>query len=285
MKMASPLNEIVSELSRLNPDASSDEICSSVIGQIETVLTEVLKTIKLPSLPSPAQIRVEEWKLGRRGKRSKALRGESSLKRKTTLIQQFEYVKQQLNGHEVDTSLVEPTITYGDLDTVPRLILHPTSGSAEMERDGTSSGWPALLPGGFKEPLRMHTALLQEQREELLPRIPLDAEIHNRISTDFLFADVLKAIEVKIRSFVHSHPLKMSFTVSSLRDIEVPEWRKIILGVNAPDMDFDQKMVIWEKVDAEVRQALHEVEQRVNGSDKDKIQAINRNLFIRMKLP
>ncbi|MBS7631643.1 hypothetical protein KEJ47_08795 [Candidatus Bathyarchaeota archaeon] len=283
--MASPLNEIVSELSRLNPDASPDEICSSVIDQIEAVLPEVLRKIKLPSLPSPAQIRQEELKLRRVRKKWRAFREGPSLERKQMFIQQLEYVKYQLNGHEADTSFVEPAVTYGDLDTIPRLIPRPISRSSTIERRLAPGGGPALILGRVKGPLRMHTSLIEERIEELFPKMSLDAEVQNKIFTDFLFADVLKAVEVRIRSFVHSYSLKMSFNILSRRDIEVPEWRKIILGVDAPDLDFDQKMAIWDKIDAEVRQAIHEVEQRVSGSDKDRVKAINRNLFIRMELP
>lgn len=279
--MSSLFTEIVSELRRNNPDASPEELSESLIEVMEReILPNAIKNMRLPSPPSSLQVRLEELRLRRVKKK---FRKPSSLKKRERLIREFEYVKYQFNGGRADSPFFAPEISLTDLDNPKRLLFelsnNPSVQEVFLKKDGISI---ESIPK--ERTVIPYTKLVKEKEKVKFPKFVITQEIQNKIVSDSLFRDIFRAIEITVKGFVTTYPSKIDLTASLHTDLEIPEWKKVVLGINAPGVDFDQKMTLWDIIDAKIREAIAEIMQHAGPSERRSIEDINRNLFTRMEL-
>jgi len=288
--MTTLLTEIVSEVLKYNPNIASDIVIDGMIKTIEQeILPNVLRRIEILRFPSPGEIRYQELKQKRIKKK---FRGGYSIKNLLALWQQFEYVRYQLNGQKGDSSFFlseETEIGSDKVDSYP-IVLNGSSSAMEkfaLEKDGIPVV-EDLVRGKFEEPSKFESVYpyptRERLKEEIRPKFVFSDDIIYKVASDPLFRDVLAAIETKLRVLASSYTTKIDFDISLRQDIEISEWTKIILTIDAPEMDFDRKMILWDIVDSRVRQTIEEKMQYVSETERKDIEVLNRNLFTKIEL-
>jgi hypothetical protein len=274
--------EIVSGLHKNAPDASPEDLANILIKVIEKdILPIAIKNMNLPSPPSPLEIKREQLYLKRAPKRSRNL---PTLKEKEKLIREFEDIKHYLNGRDADNPSFVPDFSVTDFDT-PKIPFDLTFKSSiqvpSPKTDGLSR--ESILEELTVSPYIKPAKEKKEKGNEVTKFI-IANEIQNRIVSDSLFKDVFRVIEIAIKDFITTCPFEMDFTAYFREDIEIPEWKKVVLSVNAFDLEYEQKMSLWDTIDSYVRNAIHELMETMEPSERKKIEDINKKLFIRMEL-
>lgn len=285
--MPTLLSEIVHELSSNNPKASPEEMSHALIKILEyDVLPNAIRNMDLPSPPSPAQIWQERMRLQRAKKK---FRKPSFLKQKGMIIQQFETVKYQLNGDKEGYTSV-PSFSVSDFTDPSTTVSRWTDKSyvkeVLLEKDGISLR-SELTPSRHKKPSRFEltkpSPMLIEDETKRIFQFDISETIQEKILFDPLFREIVGAIETRLMNFAIEHQYKMDSYIFIRTDIEIPSWEKIILNIDMPERNFDQKMILWDKIDEKIRQVLLELKHE-DTSFEHEIEAINLRLFTKMKL-
>lgn len=117
--------------------------------------------------------------------------------------------------------------------------------------------------------------------ETTIPIIVFDREVEDKVLSDPVYRYVIKAMETRIKS--HRDWRTFEFHFSWERDVELPEWQKTIITVKLGDTGFDEKMDLWDMIDAEIRQAIEEAKNR-SPNFKNQVEMINKTLFTSVEL-
>lgn len=288
--MSSLLEEIVAEVRLSSPEASPEEVSEAVVRFIEReVLPEALRKMRMPEPVSPARKWREEMMLRRMKKKHReavrARREESE-----QLLLHFDYLKHKLSrihidsgslvrdffSRDIDDPLRERTISVDTVPAMKRLFL---------KKDGIPSIEPEEVRNKKEEFSRLMPYTPVPKEEEKEPQIFLiDEIVQNKITSDPIFAENFGLIEKVARTFSATSDFKMGFFASFRADVEIPEWEKIIINVRVDGLDFDQKMELWDRFDAEVRKTIQERMKTATGLEKEKLEEMNRMFFTNFEL-
>ena len=288
--MSSLIEEIVAEVRLSSPEASPKEVSEALVRFIERdVLPEALRKMRMPEPVSP----VRRWREEMMLKRLKKKRREAARARREEskqLLLDFEYIKHKLSRIYVDTGslafdffsrdianpLRRRTILVGTVPTMERLFL---------KKDGIPTIEPEEVRNKKEELSRLmpYTPILKEEEKE--PQIfMIDEIVQNKITSDSIFAENFGIIEKIARTFSATSGFKMGFFASFRADVEIPEWKKIIINVRVDGLDFDQKMELWDRFDAEIRKTIMERMKTATGLEKEKLEEMNRMFFTNFEL-
>jgi hypothetical protein len=260
--MVSLYDQLISEISSLNPQLSPKEVSSYINILIENeILPAVVTRVRLPRLPSPVSVKHEELMAPRYGKLVR-----TPLQEKVRFIQDLEKFRVMFDGSD----MTYEDISAGLMDNTQTLIV-------QQERVVEPNG--KALPGEpdmIQEPLK--TSPFVERLEEIAEKpsrfIGFDSTVSEKISSNPQFERVIGEIESRIRRKYSHEPLKMYFTFSIRTDIEDQDKEKTIIRINLPDSSFDKKMEFWDKIEAEIRDVIRQLS--ISEPERKKI---NRNTF------
>jgi hypothetical protein len=260
--MVSLGDQLIFEISSLNPQLSSKEVSSYINILIEKeILPAALTRARLPRLPSPVSVKREELMAPRYGKLVK-----THLQEKVRFIQDLEKLRVVFDGsdltyEDIFTDLMDDTQTLvNQQEPAGKPDEKPLSGKPDIVQDG-------LKTSPFSE-------RLEEIHEKPSRFISFDSTISEKISSDPDFEKVIGEIESKIRRNYGIEPLKMYFTFSIRTDIEDYDREKTVIQINLPDSSFDKKMEFWDKIEADIRNVINQL----NISEPERTK-INRNTF------
>jgi len=258
--MVSLHNQLVSEISFLNPQLSSKEISDQINILIENeILPAAIIRTRLPSLPSPISVKQEELIARRYGKFAK-----TPLREKVRLLQDLEKLRVEFNG----SGLTYKDIFIGLMDNTQTPFLE----ERVVESDGRAL---PNEPDIMQE--RLKTSPFLEKLEipkKLLPLISFDSTINEKIARDPQFEKVVGEVESRVRSEYYSETPRIHFTFSIRTDIDEPDREKTIIRINLPDSSFDKKMEFWDKIEADIRDVIKKLD--ISEPERKKI---NRNTF------
>jgi hypothetical protein len=286
--MSTMLEAIVTEIKAKNPQASAEEVSNAVVRFMEKdILPVAFKQMRVPEPISSAQQLRQKMFLQRvKLKRRRAI--QTRIKESKRLASEFEYVKRELRRIDVDTDFVTPTAFYGD--STNQLWRGATSISSVtrgifLKKDG----FPIDVQKEVREKKRELSRLFQlstpipKEIEE--PEIFfIDKTVQVVAMSDPLFAKNLSIIEKTARTFALESRLEISFSVSLRRDIEIPDWRKLVLDIHTRDVDFDQKMKLWDEFDARIRKGIQEKIEISQGIEKEKLEELKKTFFTHFDL-
>jgi len=288
--MSSLLEEIVTEIKLDNPDASAEEVSQAVVKFMEqNALPEALRKMRMPEPISPLQ----RWRERERLKRVKKKRREAlriRMEESRQLLLEFECIKHQLVRTDIDASSLGFGLLYGDLtNPFARRTISvgtiPTMERLFLKKDGIPivESEEARKRKEELSKLWLYSPILKEKEEEPIV-FHIDALVQNKIMSDPFFAENLGIIEKVARTFAAGTPFKMNFFVSFRTDVEIPKWQKTILSVQVADLDFDQKMKLWDEFDAKIRKEMHQRIEIATGSEKEKLEEMNKTFFTNLQL-
>jgi hypothetical protein len=284
--LQSLLSQIVSELALRYPHASPEDIAGALIKSVETdILLNAIRVMKLPPPPSKMKILLEKKREERRKEKYRT----SILEHRMKLTQDLEYLRHKLGHEEVDYPSVRPMLIDGDLDDFtkhrPSLLDASFARGYVERRDGVPL--PKDLGFGrsgqrFKlEKSNPYTKGAFEKT--MVVQFLIDHEIRDKISSDPLFMDVVRSIEVFVRNYAKHCPVTSS-SISVKADPQILTWEKVIVRLTVSGLSLDQKMRLWDDVDVELRKTLHRLASTSDAQERSEIENVTRRLFTHVDL-
>jgi len=280
--------EIIKEAVDSNPSASKEAVGEAVIDYIEAILPKIVRTIRTPITPSPLEMKRREFRLQRMPRRSRTtVRGMT--REQEQFVREIASLRRVLDGGP-SPNLWE-VASRGDEDSQ----LTPTAMSSHdfwfppsIGIDGITSSdiFPkqlGMLPRQIVS-FSPYVAGVREAEEPLLPRFTVDLGIEERIASDSVFAEFFRIVEETVRRFAQVSGLRWEFEGSSPTDLETPWWKRIILRIKPLGTEFDKSMELWDRIDAEVREAIESASARTPATDSETIRELNKNFFVEMDL-
>ena len=259
--MVSLYDQLISEISFLNPQLSPKEIADQINILIENeILPAAIVGARLSSLPSPIRVKQEELMAPRYGKFAK-----KPLQEKVRFIQDLEKLRVEFDGSDLTheeffIDLMNNTQTpFGEVRVIE------SKGKALPDE-----------PDIIQEKLKTSPSL---ERREKIPKKPphlisFDSTISEKIAQDPQFEKVIGEVESTIRKNYDRETLRIHLNFSMRTDIDDPYREKTIIRVNLPDNSFDEKMEFWDKIETDIRDVI----KKLNVTDPER-KKINRNLF------
>lgn len=254
---------LISEISLSNPRLSAKEISDQITVLIENeIVPRVLASIRLPPLPSPLQVKREELM----GVRYAKLSRRRPLYEKASFIQELEKLRLRFNG----SGMANEDLFLGSLNSTQ------TPFGQEMRFDvPPREKAPSVESEIMRKRLKSTTSL---ERHEILEKpsrlINFDSNIKEKIVRDPSFEKIIGQVERGIRRNYNQEIFKIRFNFSTRTDNDDPEREKTIIRISLPAHSFDEKMELWEKIEAVIREVI----KKLNVTEQEK-KAINRNLF------
>ena len=260
--MVSLSDQLVSEISFLNPQLSPKEISNQISNLIENeILPAAIVRARLPSFPSPISVKREELMAPRYGKLAK-----TSLQEKVRFIQDLEKLRVEFDGSD---------LTYED--TFVGLMDNTQKPFGQEVRVVEPNG-KALPdePDVIQEKLRTSPSLEKGEGIKKKPSrlITFDSNITEKILNEPSFEKVVGEVESKIRRIYDHETLKIYFSFTTRIDSSDPDREKTIIHVSLPDSTFDEKMEFWDKIEVDIRDVIKKLD--ITESER---KAINRNIF------
>jgi hypothetical protein len=285
--MSSLIEDIVNEITLYTPEATSDQIANYLIQLMENeILPEALRRVSLPRVPTPLEeLRIKHWLRRVRKRRRRIEEQKLAMWR---VVEQFESVRHAINGFPVDISDFrrrELDLRDGtDIFEERRLFQGTVSRRGLLRGDG----FPIIESRDVKKRIEELGKVLPynpyREMEERKPGFYFDRMVQDEILADTLFSRNVSFIESAAKLFALSKTLQADFLLSFRRDSEIPEWKKYILTINVPGIDFDAKMNLWDEFDAFIRERIRERLLHAPKQEAKKLKKLNNTLFTRVEL-
>jgi hypothetical protein len=103
----------------------------------------------------------------------------------------------------------------------------------------------------------------------------LKKDEHSRIIIDNVLLEIQEIPELKDENYY--------INVSLEQDIEVPDWKEIVVSVQVEGRDYDDKMRLWEAIEERVRTKIEHIRDKYPAKERKIIDRINENLAIEIE--
>jgi len=287
LKLPSLTQLVAIQIAKANPAASNEDIVNELISVIEdSVLPNVLRGMKPIPRPSITQLKFQELMMKRAPRRRKEYY--ERLHYFYRLANQFDYIRAQLEEYPLSgtTYPLEPIQSLSKESTVPLFLQEEPTSQWDGKRSESVETEPYKPP--FRERWHYDPWISSEERKKVRPEqfsFSLLGQVQERTVSDPVFERIVEKIETGVRSSFAPSKSKLHLQMQIRRDQEIADWEKLIVTVDSEETDFDKKMDLWNKIDAEVMKAIGEVEARATPDERKIISSIKRKIFTDMKLP
>jgi len=257
--------QLISEISHSKPQLSSREIADQISILIEKeILPAAIVSARLRSLPSPIEVKVEELTAPRYGESVRAL-----LPEKVRFIQELERLRVDFDGSDS---------TYEDFFAG---LMDNTQIPFGQKAPPTEPNGKAIpdKPDVIQERLKTSPFLEKPEISEKPSRLmSFDSIISEKITCSHKFEKAVGGVESQIRRNYDRETLNIFFAFSIRTDMYDPAREKTIIRINLPDMNFDEKMKFWDKIEADIRDVIGKLDMT-----ESERKEFNRNLFIHIE--
>jgi len=286
--MANKSFNVVDELIEAFPGVPPDDLCKALVGYLEASLPEILRSLELPPIVSPVRRKLESLRI-KRLRRHERSRAERSHTEYDTFISELYLLRRQLDGLHDSCTSSEYAISDGNTNRArqERYFAGYQDGQTsrrfpeiEIEREALFRSPEVETPPGSFQP---YVALYPVREELPAPNVTIDIQTQQRIVTDKLFADVTRTLEMKLVEFALRTGKISNYELVTQTDVEIPEWKRIVVKMISKGTMFDEKIELWDELDGIVRRSFDRLKQ-YSPSDSEALNSINRNLFLRMEL-
>jgi len=101
--------------------------------------------------------------------------------------------------------------------------------------------------------------------------------------SDPLMERISGALEDSLRRFTNGTPFAWNLEMSTESDIELPAWKRFVLRIRVSAEDFDEKLKLWDELDAQIRKKLAELAKETP-TEAQRIAEFDKLLYLRMDL-
>lgn len=130
----------------------------------------------------------------------------------------------------------------------------------------------------------MESTVLKKSVEVLrFERIIEDIEILRKKNRDDHFGIIIEEVKSIIEKMPALQDEDYSAEIRLIHDVELPDWEQTIIKFKIDNKTFDEKMVLWDEIDNQLREVIKDKAVR-KGISPSRIDEINRNLFVDIEL-
>jgi hypothetical protein len=252
-------DQLVLEASMSNSNLDQQELSKKIVSIIQRqIVPRAILNAKLPELPSPASVKMEELRAKRYGRYAT-----KHLLEKTTFIQDMEKLRYQWNGsNSTDSELpIDPE------EKIPVKIKWKPKNEMELGKSEKPSSVEAEImsdvspaPSGDSE---------EEMNHKL---IEFDVNVTEKVVTTPSYADFMAKLESMIRQNYGTVSGSFHFSIKAVEDFQNKE--KTTITITLPDTTFDQKMEFWNKIEMNIQKTIDTLEF----TDEEKMD-VSKSLF------
>ncbi|MBU4501676.1 MAG: hypothetical protein KKA79_03735 [Nanoarchaeota archaeon] len=285
-----------------NPDLQMEDVEKIFIDEIENILPEIIKQINLPPKQTLLDRRKEEFHL----KRMKSKYREKRVKRtqpREILIEGLRVVQYHLNGHDTQSNMLfDINDSRGMLsndgvqiyDSHSNFDQSPIRRVKDLIEEDRGNTWKQIRLRNIAQeeykPLGLDSGLTLEhmQRISLPPNIKIvvESSVKRKCKKDTLLKELIDIIKHEVVNIPELQNKNYDVKLSIVRDIELPEWEKLVVSFDIPELGFDEKIIMWDIIDKQIRKVVHELPQaRHPYTTRTRYyKDLNKNLFLKMRL-
>jgi uncharacterized protein YajQ (UPF0234 family) len=108
-------------------------------------------------------------------------------------------------------------------------------------------------------------------------------EVKEMLESDDISRTIFDSILLEIQEALESSGENYRINVSLEQDLEVPEWREILISVQVKERNYDEKMKLWESIEEIVRKRIDRIRDEYPKRERKIIDGINENLAIEIE--
>lgn len=109
----------------------------------------------------------------------------------------------------------------------------------------------------------------------------VDNSLLNKLN-DGLFVKFCSTIEKTSRYFAKTHTIGFIFTLKERKDVELPDWQRIVLYVRFPRIPFETADLLWSTLSNETRNELNKTLKQLTATDHEKFVNLIKNFNVEM---
>jgi len=128
------------------------------------------------------------------------------------------------------------------------------------------------------------TGISRESGESI---IDIDEDLRRRFRRDRVLREVLESINLPFKRVITENDLGIKVKVYAKTDVEDEKWEKIYYHVDLGDLEYEEKMRLWDTIDDFIRNKIEELKRDRRyrlGSSAKRLEEINRNLYVLVNL-
>lgn len=280
------MSETLDPLLAEYPSASGDALAEAIASYIETCFPEVLRSVALPRVEVPSLTQVALRTLRKTRAKRRVRNAFQAISSRETFLRELYSLRNELDrSGKAGTSAIRMREYDGNLRTTPTALKRPSATDTPVkprlvtEEDGITRRPSRLEPTASFLPYTGPNLLATKQ-----PKIAfsLNGEMTRALADDACLQDVLRTVEVNLRTAAMQSEKEMDFQCSLETDPEYPRWKRYVVTIDVED-EFDRKMELWRQLNAQVRHSLRELRE-LKPQYSDRVEDIGKNLFLHMEL-
>jgi len=109
--------------------------------------------------------------------------------------------------------------------------------------------------------------------------LEFDKEIIDKISSDNVFMDFITEVEISLNNLTKKYNKIFSGRLSFQEDFENKDLRKIILTINIENLNIEEKLNFWDKLEDHLRSFLEDYYNSLDDYSKDKFIEFNERFY------
>ncbi len=288
------LRDHLVDLTRSCPDASLSEIAQAFDQTIDEAFREALQELELPAPLSPAQRKLEEYRLQRFPSGSRHLR-KRRIDERDVFLESLRHLKLQVNGRSSGKDDFGPPAGFDGSNnfpiwtslkrsfvTAPGAVSYrvPHETTERLPRDRMLD--PNLVDLTIRERILGGEAIPEITVAE--PRVQVSSELEARIPSDRAVSEVITRIEAITREFRDLSPPYGFVYVDWVRDIEYPEWEKMVIELVPSNGSFEERLQLWESYDNALRKEIKQAIRDLDREQKIRLRRLSESIFVHMQL-
>lgn len=127
-----------------------------------------------------------------------------------------------------------------------------------------------LLVQTLFSPPQIRTLSISPEVQEILEK-----DEYSKIVLDNVLLEIQETLDLRDENY--------TVNVSLEQDIEVPEWREIVVAIQVRERDYNEKMNLWEEIEEKVRAKIEQIQSRYPPKEQKIIDKIYQNLSIEIE--
>lgn len=280
------LIDVLREAFEANRELPPEVISNGIVDYLVEAIPGVIRAMRIPRRPSPFEI-------ARRG--FKAQRSRARIKRRLLeltqeqeqFVQELSYLKHQLDGG--DSAIAFPSRFVGDeTASIPITLGASASSLLGLKLEETTSLGLRLPIPETREPRRIESlspyVAPPELRAKVYPVVVFSHEIEQLVASNTSATEFFRIVEGVTRKFARAAGVPLEANVSIRKDLELPEWERVVLRMRLEGLDFEERMRLWDGLDREVRGALESSLHGQQPQQRTILEEFNNNFYIEMDL-
>lgn len=266
---------------------SFEQIVESYIKALEyEIFPKLFERIHLPNLPSRAEVKRYELKRPRISKLSEKKYEDRHPLKKTALIQEIAYLKNQLNGHHANkaSDLIKEYFLGGNEVLFEEQHHHPNIYEEILEKKADFLNLFDLIK------ISKSTIDIEKEKDSIRSKFESKAKINfsddiiNKLLSDSIFLKFINQIEISLHNYRNINGIDFEGNIFMERDFEIANLNKTILSLDVVNLSIEEKLDLWDTLDNFLRFEINKSITYASKTEKIKLLKFSNSFFTNIEL-